>query len=143
MKDDPMDTPGGGTKAAAVKQQLLDLRQGLLVLHKALIDSERKAYEDTFGAIESQNRFLQLLIGDPWFAWLHPVSKLVVLMDETIEADEPITVECAGRLRSQTRALLVASEEGDGFPRSYFEALQREPEVVLAHADVTRCLKTR
>ncbi|MBC8002942.1 MAG: hypothetical protein H7X97_10180 [Opitutaceae bacterium] len=143
MKDDPMDAQSGGTKAGETRQQLLDLRQRLLALHKALIDSERKAYEETFGIIESQNRFLQLLISDPWFAWLHPVSELVVLIDETLEADEPPTVECVVTLRTRTRALLVASEEGDGFPRSYFEALQREAEVVLAHADVARCLKAR
>ena len=141
MKDDPMDAQSGGTKAGELKKQLHDLRQGLLVLHKALIESERKAYEETFGAIESQNRFLQLLISDPWFAWLHPVSELVVLIDETLEAEEPLTAEGVVRLRRQTRSLLVASEEGDGFPRSYFEALQRDADVVLAHADVARCLK--
>jgi hypothetical protein len=37
--------------------------------------------------------------------------------------------------------LLVASEEGQGFARSYFEALQREPDVVMAHAEVGKCLK--
>ena len=141
MKDDPMDAQSGGTMAGEARRQLLDLRQGLLALHKALIDSERRVYEETFGSIESQNHFLQLLINDPWFAWLHPVSELVVLIDETLESDEPLTVESAGRLRSRTRALLVASEEGDGFPRSYFEALQREADVVMAHADVARSLK--
>ena len=129
--------------ANQLRQQLSALRDSLLALHKALIESERIVYEQTFGTIESQNRFLRLLIDDPWFAWLHPLSELVVLMDETLDADESLTRENTTRLVDQTRALLKTSEEGDGFPRSYFEALQREPDVVLAHADVMKRLSGR
>ena len=45
-------------------------------------------------------------------------------------------------LVDQVGQLLTASEDGDGFPRRYFEALQRQPAVVLAHADVRRALKS-
>ena len=38
-----------------------------------------------------------------------------------------------GRL-AEARDLLRPSEQGDGFERSYYEALQRMPDVVLAHA---------
>jgi hypothetical protein len=123
------------------RQNLQRLRDRLLALHKALIESERIGYEQTFGTIPNPNRFLQLLIHDPWFAWLHPLSELLVVMDETLEADPPPDAETVLRLFDQTRALLQTSEEGDGFPRSYFEALQREPDVVLAHAAVSKCLK--
>jgi hypothetical protein len=44
-------------------------------------------------------------------------------------------------LVDQVEQLLTASEEGEGFSRRYFEALQRQPAVVLAHADVRRGLK--
>lgn len=133
----PKSSPGTGE----FRQRLTALRDSLLVLHKALIESERIGYEQTFGNIESQNKFLQLLIDDPWFAWLHPLSELVVVIDETLDEDETITAENTKRIINQTRALLKTSEEGDGFPRSYFEALQREPDVVLAHADVMKQLK--
>lgn len=123
-----------------LRQRLSALRDSLLVLHKALIESERISYEQTFGTIESQNRFLRLLIDDPWFAWLHPLSELVVFIDETLDEEETITSENTVRILNQTKALLKASEEGEGFPRSYFEALQREPDVVLAHADVMKRL---
>ena len=36
--------------------------------------------------------------------------------------------------------LLAPSESGEGFSRHYFEALQREPDVVLAHREVTKLL---
>src|SRR5580698_5572745 len=126
--------PTGGTNA--LKEHLLGLRHGVLHLHKTLIDSERTVYEQTFGKVESQNHFLQLLIKDPWFVWLHPLSELVVAMDEALEGEVPLTTEQVRRFDEQTRMLLKASEQGEGFGRSYYEALQREPDVVLAHAAV-------
>ena len=133
--------PAGGDKA--LREYLEALRQSILHLHKTLIDSERTAYEQTFGKVESQNQFLQLLIKDPWFVWLHPLSELVVAIDEALEGEPPVTTEQVKRFAEQTRKLLKASEEGEGFERSYFEALQREPDVVLAHADVTKNLNAK
>jgi len=126
-----------------LREYLLALRHSILHLHKTLIDSERTVYEQTFGKVESQNQFLQLLIKDPWFVWLHPLSELVVAMDEALEGETPVSAEQVKRFADQTRALLKASEEGQGFERSYYEALQREPDVVLAHAAVTKCLNKK
>jgi len=128
---------------AAIQQRLQQLRDGLLALHKALVDSERVSYEQTIGTIPSPSQFLQLLTSDPWFAWLHPMSQLIVAMDETLGAKEPLTGAAVDALFSQTRLLLVVSEAGAGFPRHYFEALQRDPDVVLAHAEVAKLLGSR
>ena len=40
------------------------------------------------------------------------------------------------------RTMLTPSEEGNGFGRHYYDALQREPDVVLAHAAVRALLRT-
>ena len=122
---------------------LPELRHALLALHKALVDAERASYEATVGAIASPNHFFQLLTNDSWFAWLQPLSNLVVAMDEALDAKEPLTDADAELLMKQTRLLLVASEEGEGFPRHYFDALQRDPDVVLAHAQAARFLHPR
>jgi hypothetical protein len=39
--------------------------------------------------------------------------------------------------------MLIASETGDGFPKHYYEALQRDPDVIMAHADVTKHFNVR
>ncbi len=118
-----------------MSHQLPALRSALLQLHKTLVDSERVSYEQTVGTIPSPNHFLQLLTGDPWFAWLHPLSLLIVAMDQAIDSKrKPLTPQDAEALVKQARSLLVASEEGEGFAKHYFEALQRDPDVVLAHA---------
>jgi hypothetical protein len=117
---------------------LAELRGALLDLHKTLVDSERVSYEQTIGAIHSPNHFLQLLTGDPWFAWLHPLSLLIVSLDEALEEPESLTPDLEAALVKRARLLLVASETGDGFPKHYFDALQRDPDVVLAHGLAAR-----
>jgi len=126
-----------------IQPRLQQLRNALLALHKALIDSERATYERTIGAIQSPNHFLQLLTRDPWFAWLHPLSQLIVAMDEALDEKEPLTIAAVDALASQTRLLLVASEDGEGFSKHYFDALQRDPDVVLAHGEVAKLLGSR
>ena len=126
-----------------IRQRLTDLRVALLKLHKALVDSERVGYEKTMGKIQSASHFLQLLTNDPWFAWLHPLSQLIVAMDEALDAEEPLTVAKFDALAQQSKLLLVAAENNDGFPGHYFEAMQRDPDVVLMHAEVVKLRKPR
>jgi hypothetical protein len=122
-------------------QRLTDLRNGLLALHKILLDSERAIYERDIARIKSPNEFLSLVLYDPWFAWLHELSELVVMIDETLDAKEPPPGFDADRFVAQARELLTPNETGHGFRKRYFEALQRDPDVVLAHA-TTRKLVT-
>ena len=121
--------------------QLQKLREALLELHKTLVDSERIGYEAAMGPIPSPNHFLRLLSGDPWFAWLLPLSGLIVTIDEALDRRIPLSPKEAQDLLTQTRRMLVASEEGHGFPRSYFEALQRDPDVIFAHSRVVLLLR--
>lgn len=125
------------------QEHLARLRNALLALHKALVDSERVSYEKTVAPIPSPNHFLQLLTRDPWFAWLQPFSQLIVALDETLEAKEPPTRETAAALRQQAARLLVAAENGDGFAGHYDAALQRDPDVVMAHAAVAQIINPR
>ena len=126
-----------------LQQRLQELRDALLELHKALVQMERASYENTFGSIQSPYEFLRLLTGDPWFAWLRPMSQLIVAMDEATGGKEPLTDPAVEAFVNQTRLLLVASEGGEENSRHYFEALQRDPDVVLAHAEVAKLLVPR
>jgi len=134
--------PPPGPNADLTRRRLVDLRHGLLHLHKVLLDSERKTYERSHGRrIGSPGEFFELAVGDAWFAWLHSISEMVVRIDEMLESDEPATAIDASRVIDQARLLLRPSEEGAGFARSYYEALQRDPDVVLAHAAVKKLLR--
>jgi hypothetical protein len=123
------------------RQRLTALRNALLHLHKTLLDSERSTYEHDVERVTSTNQMLSLLLHDPFFAWLHELSELIVVIDETLDAREPVAcVEDADRLVLQSRKLISPDETGNGFARRYFEALQRDPDVILAHARMRKVL---
>jgi hypothetical protein len=126
----------------SLRHSLKDLRHGLLALHKSLIVSEQLTFERIYGRVSSAGQLLQLVMNDPWFAWLHPLSHLVVRIDVVLEGQEDTSITDAQELLSEAKAMLRPSEQGDGFERSYYEALQRTPDVVLAHASVKKLLST-
>jgi hypothetical protein len=116
------------------RERLVALRNGMLKLHKVLLDSERELYDRDIARITSPSQLLGLVLEDPHFAWLRELSQLIVLVDETLEWEEPATVADADRLITQSRNLLSPQESGGGFARSYYDALQRDPNVVMAHS---------
>ena len=119
--------------------RLVDLRLGLLRLHKVLLEMERINYEKVHGQVNS-GELLQLVLNHPQFNWLRMISALVVEIDEALDGDEPATVSDFENLISQTR-LLFASPENEEFKTRYQAALQREPEVVMAHSVVRQLLQ--
>jgi hypothetical protein len=127
-----------GSLPAPVRRRLNDARLGLLALHKVLLDFERIRYERTHGRVETTGSFLQLAIHDPQFAWLRPISELVVQIDELLVSEEPGAEVDADTVMNQARKLLRADENGDDFQRQYHRALQDSPEVVMAHAQWKR-----
>lgn len=144
--DAPADVPaiaGAAPMSDRDRALLVELRARLLHLHKTLLDDARAAYEMDRGRVGSNASLLQLVINDPWFAWLHSLSGLVVRIDEALEPDAPATAADAAALVDQVERLLTASEHGEGFQRRYYDALQRQPAVVLAHAEVRRVLKKK
>lgn len=121
-------------------RRLHHMRKPLLHLHKTLLDLEREAYERKHGRVENSYELLQLVMHDPWFAWLHSLSELVVKIDEMLDSKEPVIESEAAVVIDQTRVLLTPSETGSGFQRKYFGSLQESPDVVLAHADAVKHL---
>jgi hypothetical protein len=126
--------------ADPARQRLTVLRNELLQLHRTLLESERRIYERDIEKITSSNHMLSLLLHDPWFAWLHELSQFVVLIDEMLDAKEPATAVDAAEFLRQSRRLISPEEAGTGYARRYFEALQRDPDVVMAHARMRKVL---
>lgn len=133
--------PGSVPMSGETRARLAELRTRLLDLHKALLDDAKVAYEMDRGRIPSTGALLQLVIGDPWFAWLQRLSGLIVRIDEMTAPETNAADADARALFEQVDRLLIPSETGADFARRYFEALQRQPAVVLAHGNVKRLLK--
>src|SRR4051794_31991594 len=82
------------------------IRTALLTLHKTLIDTEQLRYGRAHGPIESPHQALQLLLRDPWFAWLRPIAELIVEADERLADDRPVRVDEAEAYAAQVLGLL-------------------------------------
>ena len=119
--------------------RLVDLRLGLLRLHKVLLEMERVNYEKVHGQVNS-GELLQLVLNHPQFNWLRMISALVVEIDEALDSDEPITASDVENLIRQVQ-LLFASPENEEFKTRYQGALQSEPDVVVAHSVVMQLLR--
>jgi hypothetical protein len=146
---EPMSNPAqpGGSPlpppslSAATAERLRDVRLRLLDLHKALLEDTRTAYELDRGRIATNATLLQLVINDPWFAWLRPISETVVRIDVMLLPDTLATEADATALLEEIERLLSPAESAEPFAQRYSEALQRQPAVIMAHGDVRRALK--
>jgi hypothetical protein len=125
------------------RQLLTDLRRALLQLHKTLLDWERTAYERTHGRRPAAE-LLKVIVSDAQFAWLRPMSELIVRIDEGLEIDAlegpEIDVEWTV---SQVRTFVSPDAEGTPYAQRYHAALQEYPDAVIAHRAVTEVLKRR
>lgn len=120
-------------------QLLYDLRIKLLRLHKLLLETERISYEQEHGQV-SKGQLLQLVLHHDQFAWLRRLSELIVQVDELLHADEPVTSTAIVALIKDVRTLLTPDQFGSEFALKYDAAFQHNPDVVLAHADITALL---
>ncbi len=108
------------------------LHARLLELHRMLLALVRVDYEKEHGPVANPGAMLQLVIGHEAFAWLRPLSKLLVDLD-----DEDLVPD-AGAARAAVERLMSA---GNVFWERYSEVLQSTPAVALEHAEVMRIVK--
>jgi len=128
-------------RSSPQREKLTALRHALLHIHKTLLHMERRDYERDHGAVNTGELF-RLVIDDPQFAWLHNISEFVVRIDETLAGKEPITVEYMRESFVLARKMFTPTESGDAFQKKYFDAIQRDPAVVMDHAEMARLFNT-
>ena len=137
---DPYSNQGDARDTPA-RQKLVALRQALLRLHKTLLEMERRAYEREHGSVSTGELF-RLVVDDPQFSWLHNISEFVVRIDENLASEEGVTDTDSHVAISLARKIFAPTERGDGFQKKYFDAIQKDPAVVMEHAELVRRFNT-
>jgi hypothetical protein len=127
----------GDSRDTPARQNLVALREALLRLHKTLLDMERREYEREHGAVTAGELF-RLVVDDPQFSWLHNISEFVVRIDEGLASQAGVTDNDSHVAISLARKIFAPTESGDGFQKKYFDAIQRDPSVVMEHAELVR-----
>ncbi len=120
------DTP----ERAELRAALRETSKQLITLHRHLISAAKDDFAFATGAMPAPAELLRLLTDDPFFAWLRPMTSLIVEIDEMARTDfEPEGAHSVGR---RLHAMFDATE-GD-FAAHYVPILQREVDVTIAHA---------
>lgn len=123
--------------AREMAERLYDLRTRLLQLHKLLLDDERDAYEAAYGPVAGP-QLLQLVLRHEQFAWLRSLSAMISTIDAALdEAEGALADADVHDFFGQARDLLRSGGDGP-FETRYRAALQRSPDVVMAHAAVIK-----
>lgn len=121
------------------RAQLFKVREALLNLHKALLNVERVRYEQNVGPVANEFEFFRLATSDPSFAWIGPLTTLIVQIDEQVASKEPITLGAVDALYGETRSVLASTIETP-FKVEYNQLLQENPELVMKHSAVMQAL---
>jgi len=119
-----------------LRSRLVEVRRGLLRLHKALIDAERGEWERSRGPV-TNSQLLQALIEEPFFAWLRPFSGLIVQIDEALSGDEAVTEEQGRAFAEQARELVAVDEGDEPTVNRYDLVCRRDPNVLLLHVELS------
>jgi hypothetical protein len=137
MSASDLYSPDNGGPQNPARQKLIALRLALLRLHKTLLDMERRDYERVNGHVSAGELF-RLVVDHEQFGWLHNLSEFVVRLDETLSGEAPVTAQDTHWAIMLAQKMFAPTEAGDAFQRRYFDAIQRDPAVVMEHAELAR-----
>lgn len=116
-----------------VRYSIEAARKATLDLHKRLIEAQKLAYERVHGRVATPADLLQLVAYHAAFAWLRPLSQLVIALDEVL-ANPELSASEAAIVRADCERMFSEPE----FEAPYLALLQNSPDVVLSHAQLQR-----
>jgi hypothetical protein len=125
------------TGEGAHKPALLEAASALREVHRTLVQATRVGYEREVGPAGGPGQLLRLLTEHPYFAWLHPMSELIVDLDALL-AQEILPAGSVAAVRQEIDRLTQAG--GSPFWERYAPLLQQEPDVVMAHGRLRRAI---
>jgi hypothetical protein len=122
------------------RANLKDLSKAMLRLHKTLLDAAKVDYEAANGRIPSIGQYFQLVVDDPYFAWLRKISSLIALIDEAVSVRRPATEIEAKGLENEAKVLLNFQDGDESFNEKFQTALQNNKDAVLSYNDALKYL---
>jgi hypothetical protein len=124
-------------RESAHKPALLEAAAALREVHRALVQAVRAGYEREVGPAGGPGQLLRLLTEHPYFAWLHPMSELIVDLDSLL-AQEILPQGTVAAVRQEIDRLTQAG--GSPFWEKYAPLLQADTDVVMAHGRLRRAI---
>jgi len=116
--------------ANSVRSKLDRLAAAARTLHKALIDATQRDYEKLHGRITSPYLLFTLVANDPAFAWLQPMTRAIVEVEDLAGRKEPAPVEAEAKEARQKLEQLLKTA-GQPFADRYLALIQSSPEIAV------------
>ena len=118
---------------------LKQARNGLLSLHKSLVDLERARYEHANGPVTS-GQFLNILLEDPNFSWLRQFSTLIVDIDEMFAQKDGYSDEAVSGHLQKLKELVGRSGFDGDFRQRFESAINDDAQVAAKEGELRRLL---
>ena len=99
-------------------------------LHKALIDVTQRDYEKLHGRITSPYTLFTLVANDPAFAWLQPMTRAIVEVEDLSGRLVPPPGE-ADVKEARTKLQTLLKSEGQPFTDRYLALIQSTPDIAV------------
>lgn len=115
-----------------------NLSTELKVLHKALLRAAQSAYEIEHGPVTGGAQLLHLVVHDPAFAWLRPLSELMADLDALLDPEAATSDDDQGAVRGELEHLL--SPAGGELWAALTAFIQQAADVATAYARVRQLL---
>ncbi|MGH2784002.1 MAG: hypothetical protein ACRDJ1_01940 [Actinomycetota bacterium] len=123
-----------------LRVQLRTLSRALRDVHRALVEFSRDRYELENGPIEGKAQLLDLLLRDDAFAWLRPMSRLIVTIDQ-LAGRRPVPSEDeVAAIRARVEAFIEPGAP-NSFGSRYCGLLPSEPDVTKHHGVLREAIR--
>lgn len=121
-------------------ENLREIRNELLSLHKTLMDIERSNHEAEFGKVTNL-QLLNLLFENERFIWLRDISGIVAEIDELFASKSGLNYELGNQLYIKVNSLFDQSGENELFKSKYQANLDTENTVSEHHQKIINLIK--
>ena len=122
------------------RDKLKNLTAGLARIHKALLELQMHDLEQASGVEIKPAARLNLLLGNPDFAWLRNLSQLMAIADDVYFQKEEISDEQMERIKTAVNQLFITQTQAE-FSDRYNSSCQRLTPLMLEHGTLVSILK--
>jgi len=116
--------------ANSARSKLDRIAAAARTLHKALIDATQRDYEKAHGRVTNPYALFSLVANDPAFAWLQPMTRTIVEVEDLAGRIMPTPGEADVR-EARTKLEQLLGTAGQPFADRYHALIQGSPDVAV------------
>lgn len=122
------------------RKRLDRIAEALRTVHRLLIEATKHEYERTHGPVKGPYALFALAAQDPAFAWLQPMTRLIVDAEDFIDGKERPAAD-ADVIAIRDRAQAMIHDTKQPFGVRYLDLVHTSPDVAAEHGRLQTLLR--